>query len=106
MDATALGALVSMLQDHVQEAADALKKVANDNLSTDSCLAGVDLNRELLEVDSIASDLEQLVFQVEDALISGGVPNQVGNVDNMSVAVDEEASGSKDIDDDDVLPAD
>ena len=58
MDAAALAALESNLQDHVQEAASALKKVANDNLSTDSTLAVVEFNRTLLEVDSIAADLE------------------------------------------------
>ena len=57
-------------------------------------------------MDSIAQDLEQLVFQVKDALISGKVPNHSGNVDNLSIAVDDEVSGSKDIDEDDILPAD
>ena len=96
MDATELVAPVSMLQDHVQEAAQALKKVGNDNLSMDSCPTAMDLNGALLEVDNIAQDLEQLVFQVEDALISGSVPNHYGNADNLSVAVDEEASVSED----------
>ena len=68
MDAASLAALVSKMQDHVQEMATALKKVVKDNLSTDNTPADVDLNRALLVVDNIAGDLEQLVFQVEDAL--------------------------------------
>ena len=57
MDAVALAALVSMMQDHMQEAAAALKKVANDNLSPNSTPTAVDLNMALLEVDAIAADL-------------------------------------------------
>ena len=58
MDVAALAALVSKLQDHVQEATSALKKVSNDNLSPDSTPGAVELNRALLEVDSITTDLE------------------------------------------------
>ena len=89
MDTAALAALVSKMQDRVQEVAAALKKVAT-----------------IAEVDIIAADLDQLVFEVEDAMRGGGVANHVGHADNTSVAVEEEASSSKDIDDDDVVPAD
>ena len=51
-----------------------------DNLTTDSCPAAMDMNRALLEVDSIAHDLEQVVFQVEDALISASEPEHSGTV--------------------------
>ena len=57
MDAAALAMLVSLMQDQVQEAADALKKVASDNMSPESTPAAVDLNMALLQVDAIAGDL-------------------------------------------------
>ena len=101
MDVVALAAFVSKLQNHVQEAATALK-VANDNLVPDSTPADVELNRVLLEVDTIATNLEQLVFHVEDGLRDDVMPDHVGLGDNSSAAVEEEASGSNDIDDDDV----
>ncbi|XP_062197337.1 uncharacterized protein LOC133900239 [Phragmites australis] len=102
MDAASLAALVSKMQDHVKEMATALKNVVKDNLSTDNTPADVELNRALLVVDNIAGDLEQLVFQVEDALRGGGVGNHVCHDTN----VEAEASCSKDVDDDDVIPAD
>ena len=53
-DAT-LACVLSKVQDHVQEMAAALKKVANKNLSPDSTPAAVDLNRALPEVDTIVT---------------------------------------------------
>ena len=98
--------VVSTMQDHVAEAAAALKKVANDNLSPDSTPATVDLNMALLQVETIAADLEQLVFQVEDALSGGVVHNPVASDANYNVAVQEEPSASMDSDDDVILPTD
>ena len=106
MDTAALAALVSKMQDRVQVVADALKKVATENLSPDSTPAAVELNMTLLQVETIAVDLEQLGFEVEDAMSGGGVPNHIGHADNTSVAAEEEVSGSKDIEDDDVVPVD
>ena len=101
-----LAKLVSNLQDHVQGAASALKKVAHENFSPESTPAAAEFNLALMEVESIAADLEQIVFQVEDALQRGVVANQVVLADNSSAAVEDEPSRSNDIDDDDVIPAD
>ena len=106
MDAPELVALLSMLQDNVQEAARALKKVAIDNLTTDSCPAAMDMNRALLEVESIAQDLEQVLFQVEDALISAREPEHSATEDNLSVPGIEEASVAPASDEDEVLSDD
>ena len=103
MDAAMLARVLSKMQDHVEEAAATLKKVANDNLSPDNTLAVVDLNIALLEVDAIATDLGQLLFQVDDALHITIVPNHVALPDSSSVAVEDEASGSMDNDGYDVL---
>ena len=103
MDAAALAALVSMMQDHVQEAADALKKLVNDNLSPESTPAAVDLNMALLEVDAIAADLGQLVFQVEDALRGSDVSMLADLPVSSSLAAEEDAWPSRNNDGDDIL---
>uniref|UniRef100_A0A0A8ZGX9 Uncharacterized protein n=1 Tax=Arundo donax TaxID=35708 RepID=A0A0A8ZGX9_ARUDO len=103
MDAPELAALLSMLQDNVQEAAQALKKVAVDNLTTDSCPAAMDMNWALLEVESIAQDLEQVVFQVEDALIRAREGDHSGTEDNLSVPGVDETSVAPGSGEDDVL---
>ena len=87
----------------MQEAAQALKKVAVDNLTTDSCPAAMDMNRALLEVESIAQDLEQIVFQVEDALISAREPEHSATEDNLSVPDFHEASVAPGSGEDEVL---
>ena len=102
MDAAALAALVSMMQGHVQETADALKKLANENLSPESTPAAVDLNMTLLEVDAIAGDLGQLIFQVEDALGRCSLSVSTEEVDRSSMGEEEEAWPSLNIAGDDM----
>jgi hypothetical protein len=100
MDTAELADLVSKMQGRVQVAADALQKVVSDNLSPDSTPGAVDLNMALLQVDTIAADLQQLGFEVEDAL------NRVGHADNGTDNSVQEGSASLDVDDDDVVPVD
>ena len=102
MDTAALAALVSMMQDHVQEATGASKKLANDNLIPESTLAAMDLNMALLEVDVIAADLGQLVFQVEDALRGSSVSMATELADISSVGEEEDPWLSRNNDGDDI----
>ena len=100
MDSIELADIVSKMQARVQVAADALQQVVSDNLSPENTPAAVDLNMALLQVETIAADLEQLGFEVEDAL------NRVGEDDNGSDDEAEEGSGSLPVPDDDLVPVD
>ena len=102
MDAASLAALVSKMQDHVEQMVVELKNAVKDNLSTEGTPADVDLNRALLQVENIAGELEMLVFQVEDALQTGADRKQVLPTSTL----DEEGSGSQDVDCNDIVPVD
>ena len=101
MDAAALAKLVSLMQDQIQDVADALKKVASDNMSPESTPASVDLNMALLQVDAIAIDLGQLVFQVEDAMRRCSLSVRTEEEDRSSVGEEGEAWASLNLTGDD-----
>ncbi|XP_062203446.1 uncharacterized protein LOC133905701 [Phragmites australis] len=102
MDAASLAALVSKMQDHVEQMAVELKNVVKDKLSTEGTPADVDLNRALLQVENIAGELEMLVFQVEDALQTGDGRKEVSEATTLL----EDGSGSQDVDCNDIVPVD
>ena len=102
MDAASLAALVSKMQDHVEQMAVELKNVVKDNLSTEGTPADVDLNRALLQVENIAGELEMLVFQVEDAMQTGDGRKEVSEATTLV----EDGSGSQDVDCNDIVPVD
>ncbi|XP_062219725.1 uncharacterized protein LOC133919365 [Phragmites australis] len=102
MDAASLAALVSKMQDHVEQMAVELKKVVKENLTTEGTPADVDLNRALLQVENIAGELEMLVFQVEDALQTGDGREEVSEATTLV----EDGFGSQDVDCNDIVPVD
>ncbi|XP_062211234.1 uncharacterized protein LOC133912491 [Phragmites australis] len=102
MDAASLAALVSKMQDHVEQMAVELKKVVKENLTTEGTPADVDLNRALFQVENIAGELEMLVFQVEDAMQTGDGRKEVSEATTLV----EDGSGSQDVDCNDIVPVD
>jgi len=73
----ALASAIRQMQRHVDE----LRKVVANNFTVHIVVHGSDLNRALLEIDSIAESLEQLSFLCREKLAA---PIEVREGDNTS----------------------